>query len=127
MVVWQAKTGSGFQAVGSVLEQDWRQETEKLLTQALLHRMESLGWDEWGRALLCSFSLLCLPLAQLSHNEVQRDCVELNNIHLLQDESRSLCSVTEDDSCCSRTLFLLFQIFPHLLVMNLAFSCFSSP
>lgn len=45
-MVWQARMGSIFHAVGSTLGQDWRQETKKLLMPAILHGIESLGWDE---------------------------------------------------------------------------------
>lgn len=73
LVVWQARTGLIFHAVGFAVEQEQRQETKKLQTQAILHDVESLGWDELemfraskqGSCLLSSFSLLCLPLAQL--------------------------------------------------------------
>ena len=90
-MVWQARTGSIFHGVRSALGQDWRQETKQAADagDAAWYRELGMGWDEldsvqglqgglWSAqclpscqsglgamALLSSFSLHCLPLAQL--------------------------------------------------------------
>lgn len=74
LMVWQTRTGSIFHAVGSALGQDWRQETKKLPTQAILHGIESLGWDELEHAqglqggLLSAHALLSFMPARLTRD-----------------------------------------------------------
>lgn len=50
LVVWQDRHGSILHAVGITLGQDWRQEAQQLLMQAILYGIKSLGWDEQGHA-----------------------------------------------------------------------------
>lgn len=47
-MVWQDRRGTILHAVGFALGQDWRQEAQELLMQAILYGAESLGWDEQG-------------------------------------------------------------------------------
>lgn len=146
-MVWQARTGLICHAVGSALGQDWRQETKRLLMQAILHGMESWGWDELEspprRTPVCTalgFRLVRLAsnglaflflstLPSFGRTQVKIRYTDtvwqlMNNIHLLQDESRRLCSITEEVVLLLTALRLVFLMFPHLLVTNLDFFVF---